>query len=139
MADIKQILEADCCNTAAVKVEQPRGMVDLNTSTFITNLDGAKWVYGNTTQEEQKLKMFALSTKANVTKCKVDSPITINGKSCTQCPLEKPIWNIGEGRCVSCPADQEYSASEHVCKGHPKPEVPKINAAPVTSRSCQQG
>jgi hypothetical protein len=64
VTNIRQILDADCCaGQQPPRVEKTTGAVNLNTSTFITNLEGTKWIYGNTSEKEYKLKMFALSSK----------------------------------------------------------------------------
>ncbi|MBS1890202.1 MAG: hypothetical protein JST59_02840 [Actinobacteria bacterium] len=51
-------------------VQKPKGLVDLNASIYVSNLDHTDWIFGNTTDKEMKLKMFGLISKHNTTKCK---------------------------------------------------------------------
>lgn len=136
--EIKDIVAADCCEkvkeevtVVAPIVRKPIGLVNLNTSIFVSNLDHADWIYGNTTEKEMKLTMFAIASKHNTTKCKPGEPIAISDKKCISCPKDKPIWNVGEAVCTVCPTGHLYNRTAHACSLIPvHPIVRKFNSRP---------
>ena len=73
--------------------------------------------------------MFALGSKHNTTKCKPSAPIAVTNKSCSNCPHETPLWNVGESRCVACSKDKLFNRSSHSCDNKPvEPLVRKFNS-----------
>ena len=54
----------------------------------------------------------------SATKCPLDTPFTKDGRTCFQCTVEKPIFDITARECVSCPGIETFE--NHEC--HPVEE-----------------
>lgn len=103
LANMKDITNSDCHRPPkSFQPDEATGLINLNESRFISNLDGTKWIYGSITPIDYKYRMFSLSSKSNLTKCPQEKPFTKNGKDCIRCPENNPIWNIGDSICTTC-------------------------------------
>ena len=69
------------------------GLVDLSQSMYKNNLNAPNWVYGNTTEQQYRLQVFATSIKYNL----------------TSCPLSEPYVNSQTLQCFDCPVDANFS------------------------------
>jgi|JI6StandDraft_1071083.scaffolds.fasta_scaffold13274_5 hypothetical protein len=90
-------------------------MIDINRSIPVANLAATNWIYGNVTSNEYKYMMFALASKFNISKCKIDKPFAVNRESCVKCPKERPLFNLGKGECVPCPSGHYFSRKRLNC------------------------
>lgn len=66
---------------------------------YKNNLNAPNWVYGNTTQQQYRLQIFATSIKYNL----------------TSCPLSEPFVNSQTLLCFDCPNDANFSLGENIC------------------------
>jgi hypothetical protein len=60
---------------------------------YKNNLQASNWQYGNITEEQYRLQVFATSIKYNL----------------TSCPLNAPYVNQKTLECFDCPRDSNYS------------------------------
>jgi hypothetical protein len=83
------------CNRVprSIAQEQATGLVDLNDRLLKDNLKAPNWVYGNITEEQYRLMVFAETTKFNM----------------TTCPIETPFANKVNNTCFSCPEGSIFS------------------------------
>lgn len=113
-------------------------MIDLNRSRVVSNLEAPNWAYGNITAAEYKYKMFAMASKYNISKCKLDKPFAIAGNKCgecvecVECPQTQPMFNLGKGACEKCPSGYYFSSKRNNCtKGADlEPIVIRFNSHP---------
>jgi hypothetical protein len=80
------LMTAECRRGREFREDIATGLIDLNFSVPISNLEAPNWAYGNITANEYKYMMFALASKYNVTKCKPAKPFALNHSVCIQCP-----------------------------------------------------
>ena len=90
-------------------------MININESRYISDLEKTKWIYGSISIADYKYRMFSLSSKTNLTKCPADKPFTRTGMECISCPLQNPIWSVGDYICTTCPVGQHYNPYGHNC------------------------
>jgi hypothetical protein len=97
---ISDILNSNCTKVPnELPPQVAKGLVDLSESMYKNNLQASNWVYGNITEQEYRLQVFASSIKYNL----------------TSCPLSTPYVNQRSLECFDCPKDSKYSLGEQTC------------------------
>lgn len=112
---ITQILHSNCTKIPnELPPQNPTGLIDLSQSMFKNNLQAKNWIFGNITEEQYRLQVFANSIKYNLTSCPIDKPYVSSVTSkCFDCPSDAK-FSLGANTCI-CPTELIYDANENEC------------------------
>lgn len=91
------------------------GLVDLSQSAYKNNLQAKNWLYGNITEAQYRLEVFANSIKYNLTSCPLEKPyVNIQSYDCFDCPVGLK-FNLGTKLCEVCPEGTKYNLTLNDC------------------------
>lgn len=112
-----QITDSSCTNVPkSLTFQTPTGLVDLSQSNYKNNLNAKNWIFGNTTEDQYKMEVFASSIKYNLTDCPLEKPyVHPLTKDCFNCP-EGLTFNLGTKSCDGCPTGSQFSLMTNNCE-----------------------
>lgn len=97
---ITEVLNSNCTKVPnELPPQTAKGLVDLSQSKYKNNLQASNWIYGNITEEQYRLQVFAQSIKYNL----------------TSCPIKTPYVNEKTSECFDCPRDSTYNLGKKTC------------------------